>query len=155
MPPAESRSATHGESAKGSRRRSRELALQALYQWLLTRQDGDALYHQAIESREFSRADKQHFEALVRGAIDNEHDLDAAIQPFLDRPAQALSPVEHALLLIGSYELINCPEIPYRVVINEAVEVAKIYGGTDGHKYVNGVLDKLSAQVRPTEARKK
>ena len=79
---------------------------------------------------------------------------DPAGVPFLDRPAQSLSPVEHALLLIGAYELTACPDIPYRVVINEAVELAKSYGGTDGHKYVNGVLDKLAAQVRPAEARR-
>jgi len=91
---------------------------------------------------------------LVHGVIDHANALHAGLQPFLDRPADSLSPVEHALLLIGGYELMQCPDIPYRVIINEAVELAKIYGGTDGHKYVNGVLDKLAAQVRPAEARK-
>jgi N utilization substance protein B len=95
-----------------------------------------------------------HFEALVRGVIEHAGELDAALQPFLDRPASSLSPVEHALLLIGGFELARCPDIPYRVVINEAVELAKIYGGTDGHKYVNGVLDKLAAQLRPAETKR-
>jgi N utilization substance protein B len=81
--------------------------------------------------------------------IENTSALHAGIQPFLDRPAQSLSPIEHALLLIGAYELMKAKDIPYRVAINEAVELAKSYGGTDGHKYVNGVLDKLAAQVRP------
>jgi N utilization substance protein B len=90
----------------------------------------------------------------VRGVVERAAELNASLQPFLDRPARALSPVEHALLLIGAFELSVSPDVPYRVVINEAVELAKAYGGTDGHKYVNGVLDKLAAQLRPQEARK-
>jgi N utilization substance protein B len=141
-------------SATGSRRRSRELALQALYEWLVAGHDAEALLHTAAENPEHGRADTAHLGAIVHGVIDAAADLNGGIQPFLDRPAQSLSPVEHALLLIGAFELTACPDIPYRVVINEAVELAKIYGGTDGHKYVNGVLDKLAAQVRPNEARK-
>jgi len=91
---------------------------------------------------------------LTRGVLERAADLQAALQPFLDRPAQQLSPVEHALLLIGAYELMFMSDVPYRVAINEAVELAKSYGGTDGHKYVNGVLDKLAAQVRPGEAKR-
>jgi N utilization substance protein B len=154
MVPAETSATSRRDALKGSRRRSRELALQALYEWLLTGHDADTLCRQAGESKEFLKADKAHFEQLVRGVIEHANDLHAGIQPFLDRPAASLSPVEHALLLIGGYELTQCPDIPYRVVINEAVELAKSYGGTDGHKYVNGVLDKLAAQVRPHEARK-
>jgi N utilization substance protein B len=141
-------------AAPGSRRRSRELALQALYEWLVTGHEADVLLHRAAEDPEHARADKSHLDALVQGVLERAADLNGGIQPFLDRPAQSLSPVEHALLLIGAYELTACPDIPYRVVINEAVELAKSYGGTDGHKYVNGVLDKLAAQVRPAEARK-
>ena len=136
-------------AARGSRRRSREFALQSLYQWLVTGHDAKDLCQQAAESKEFSRADKAHFEDLLSGVIENTSALHAGIQPFLDRPAQSLSPIEHALLLIGAYELMQAKDIPYRVAINEAVELAKSYGGTDGHKYVNGVLDKLAAQVRP------
>jgi N utilization substance protein B len=154
MAPAETGTASRGNAAKGSRRRSREMALQALYEWLLTGHDAETLCRAAVESKEFPRADQTHLAALVHGVIEHSNDLHAGIQPFLDRPAESLSPVEHALLLIGGYELTQCPDIPYRVVINEAVELAKSYGGTDGHKYVNGVLDKLAAQVRPREVRR-
>jgi N utilization substance protein B len=141
-------------AATGSRRRSRELALQALYEWLVTGHDADVLLKRAAEDPEHGRADKTHLEAVVHGVLERAADLNGGLQPFLDRPAESLSPVEHALLLIGAYELTACLDIPYRVVINEAVELAKAYGGTDGHKYVNGVLDKLAAQVRPHEARR-
>jgi N utilization substance protein B len=141
-------------AATGSRRRSRELALQALYEWLVTGHDADVLLQRAAEDPEHARADKVHLDAVVHGVLERAGDLNGGLQPFLDRPAASLSPVEHALLLIGAFELTACLDIPYRVVINEAVELAKSYGGTDGHKYVNGVLDKLAAQVRPHEARR-
>lgn len=154
MPPAEAGAASWRDAAKGSRRRSRELALRALYDWLLTAHDADTLIAQAAADKDFSRADRVHLERLVRGVIEHAADLRTGLQPFLDRPCTSLSPVEHALLLIGGFELTHCADVPYRVVINEAVELAKSYGGTDGHKYVNGVLDKLATQVRPREARK-
>ena len=154
MNPVDGTAAAAPPVARGSRRRSRELALQSLYQWLLTGHDADVLCKDVAETKEGARADKAHFEALVHGVIENAPALHAGIQPFLDRPAQSLSPIEHALLLIGAFELTQSLDIPYRVVINEAVELAKSYGGTDGHKYVNGVLDKLAAQVRPAELRK-
>jgi transcription antitermination protein NusB len=139
---------------RGSRRRSRELALQALYQWLVSGNDAESLLRQAEDNADYSRSDSAYFVALLEGVIERAADLNAALQPFLDRPAVSLSPVEHALLLMGGYELTVVREVPYRVVINEAVELAKSYGGTDGHKYVNGVLDKLAAQVRPDEVRR-
>jgi len=147
--------APRSESApRGSRRRSRELALQALYQWLLSGDEADVICRQAAEQNEYARADADYFEFLAHGVIERAGELRAALQPFLDRPAHQLSPIEHALLLLGAYELLHAPEVPYRVAINEAVELAKAYGGTDGHKYVNGVLDKLAAQVRQKETRK-
>jgi transcription antitermination protein NusB len=139
---------------RGSRRRSRELALQALYQWLLSGNEADVICRQAAERNDYARADAGYFEFLAHGVIERADELRTALQPFLDRPAQQLSPIEHGLLLLGTYELLYAPEVPYRVAINEAVELAKAYGGTDGHKYVNGVLDKLAAQVRPMETRK-
>ena len=145
---------TPQRAARGSRRRSRELALQALYQWLLNGDDAEDLCRQAADKDDYKRADIGYFEMLVRGVIERAADLQTVLQPFLDRPAQQLSPVEHALLLIGTHELTSSTDVPYRVAINEAVDIAKTYGGTDGHKYVNGVLDKLAAQVRPREARK-
>jgi N utilization substance protein B len=141
-------------ASRGSRRRSRELALQALYQWLLNADEAEALCRQTAEKKEYARADTGYLQLLARGVIERAGELHAALQPFLDRPAQQLSPIEHALLLLGAYELMYTPEVPYRVAINEAVELAKAYGGTDGHKYVNGVLDKLAAQVRPGETKK-
>ena len=150
----ENSGATRERAGRGARRRARELALQALYQWLVAGHDADALYREAAAESGVQRADKSYFETLLRGVIARAAELDISLQPFLDRPAHMLSPVEHALLLLGAFELSASPEVPYRVVINEAVELAKAYGGTDGHKYVNGVLDKLAAQLRPHEARK-
>lgn len=151
MSSAEAPARSKNHAARGSRRRSRELALQALYQWLLNGDDAEALCLQAAEKDDYARADKAHLESLVHGVIERAGDLQAALQPFLDRPAPQLSPIEHALLLIGAYELMFAVDMPYRVAINEAVELAKAYGGTDGHKYVNGVLDKLASQLRAAE----
>ena len=153
MSGAEAGAASRKEAGRGSRRRARELALHALYQWLLAGHDADQLCRDAAAARDFPRPDRPYLEVLIRGTIERAAELDAALQPFLDRPSTALSPVEHALLLIGAFELIAVVDVPYRVAINEAVELAKVYGGTDGHKYVNGVLDKLAAQVRPGESR--
>ena len=92
-----------------------------------------------------------HFDALLHGVVSDAAELDVVLARHVDRKTSLLSPVEHALLLIGAYELRNCLDIPYRVVINEAVELAKSFGGTDGHKYVNGVLDKAAGDLRPAE----
>lgn len=136
---------------KGSRRNSRELALQGLYQWLLNQAGADEVMAQLAERDDYASADQAYLGALVRGVIDNVDALRARIGPFLDRPVMQLSPIEHGLLLMAACELDAQPGTPYRVVINEAVELAKRYGGTDGHKYVNGVLDKLAAEMRPQE----
>jgi N utilization substance protein B len=137
--------------ARGGRRRARELALQGLYQWLVGGQDAVAILAHLKEDDDFTAAEDGYVEELLRGAIDHAAELTAALEPLLDREAKSLSPVEHAILLIGAYELAHHPEIPRRVVINEAVEIAKSYGGTDGYKYVNGVLDRLAARVRAGE----
>jgi len=136
---------------KKSRRKSREYALKGLYQWKVTGDAADVIERQMREDEEFEKADDKHFSTLLRGAIAQSQDLDQRLTPYLDRPAAELSPIEHAVLLLAAFELVNHPEIPYRVVINEAVELAKSYGGTDGHKYVNGVVDKLAAAVRAVE----
>ena len=136
---------------KSARRRSRELALQGLYQWLLNRNDTDAIQAHLHDAQGFNKADREHFDALLNGAIREETRLTGAFEPFLDRPVSELSPVERAALLIGSYELIHCVDIPYKVVINEAVELTKTFGGVEGYKYVNGVLDKMAAKVRAPE----
>jgi N utilization substance protein B len=92
-----------------------------------------------------------HLDALLHGCIREAAELDALLARHVDRKTSLLSPVEHAVLMIGVYELKHCIDIPYRVAINEGVELAKSFGGTDGHKYVNGVLDKAAAELRPTE----
>jgi N utilization substance protein B len=137
---------------KGSRRLSRELALQGLYQWLVNQTDADEVLAQIADKKGFAKADQAYLERLVRGVVDEVGILRDKIGPHLDRPIGQLSPVEHALLLMAACELVSQPDTPYRVVINEAVELAKVYGGTDGHKYVNGVLDKLAPDLRPGEA---
>lgn len=137
--------------AKSSRRRSRELALQGIYQWRLTGDDIAQIEKQIREEKGAGRYDPEFFSQLLRGVLAQHADLETAVQPHLDRELAELSPVEFAVLLLGVYELSRHPEIPYRVVINEAVELAKTFGGTDGHKFVNGVLDKLAAQVRAVE----
>ena len=137
---------------KGSRRLSRELALQGLYQWLVNQTEADEILAQLAEKDEYARADRSYLESLLRDVITNAKALADKLGVNLDRPISQLSPIEHALLLMATSELMSQPDIPYRVVINEAVELAKSYGGTDGHKYVNGVLDKLVPELRPLEA---
>ena len=141
------------KAPKKSRRKAREFAVQGLYQWKLTGADAGVILGQLREEKEYPKIDDEHLAVLLRGVIAQAQELDALIGPFLDRPAADLSPVEHAILLLAAYEMKHHPEIPYRVVINEAVELAKTYGGTDGHKFVNGVLDKLAAQVRAVEVK--
>ncbi|HSD59794.1 MAG TPA: transcription antitermination factor NusB [Burkholderiales bacterium] len=141
------------EARRSSRRRSRELAVQGLYQWQLAGDSVEVIEKQLRNQRDFDKADEQFFGELLRGVLARVPELDQALQPCLDRPAAQLSPIEHAILLIGAYELSQRLEIPYRVVINEAVELAKTFGGTDGYKYVNGVLDKLAPGLRGAEDR--
>lgn len=133
------------------RHRAREFALQGLYQWLLNNEDAGAIEAHIREAHGFDKADAAHFDALLYGAIKDVATLRADLSPLIDRPIGQLSPVEHAALLIGAFELKNHVEIPYKVIINEAVELTKSFGGIDGHKYVNGVLDKLAAKVRDVE----
>ena len=141
-----------GTPAKSARRRSRELALQGLYEWLVSNSDAGAIEaHLQFDNPGFAKADRDHFQSLLHGVIGGSDALHESIMPFLDRPVAELSPVEHAVLLVASFELIHHPEIPYRVVINEAVELAKTFGGTDGYKYVNGVLDRVALKCRAAE----
>jgi transcription antitermination protein NusB len=125
--------------------------VQALYQWLVAREDAGAIEAHVRETPGFDKADLEHFRGMLYGVVRDVDSLHEAIVPFLDRPVVELSPVEHATLLVGAFELAHHPEIPYRVVINEAVELAKTFGGTDGYKYVNGVLDRVAGKLRPAE----
>jgi N utilization substance protein B len=135
----------------GRRRRSRELALQGLYQWLIARSPPASIRAELAESSGFAKCDAPFFDVLWRGVTRDFDSAIAAVSPYLDRPSEQLSPIEKSVLAIGAWELMNAPETPYRVAINEAVELAKRYGGTDGHKYVNGVLDKVAAATRAAE----
>lgn len=133
------------------RHRAREFALQGIYQWLLSNEDSGVIDAHIRQAHGFDKADAAHFDALLHGVIRDVSRLREKISPLIDRPLNQLSPIEHAALLIGAYELEHHLEIPYKVVINEAVELTKSFGGIDGHKYVNGVLDKLAAQIRTVE----
>lgn len=136
-----------------SRRKAREFALKALYAWLLSAQTADILARDLRDEEEYGRIDERYFLFLLNGVIQHAETLDKDLRPYLDRALDALSPIEHAILLIGAFETWHAPDVPYKVIINEAVELAKSYGGTDGHKYINGVLDQLMPQARPHEAR--
>jgi len=152
QPAGEARPRSGGRSA---RRRARELALQGIYEWLVGGQDLAAVEGHLMESDGFDRADRRHLREVLHGVIECADALRAQFVDFIDRRPEQLSPVEHGILLIGTYELQQRPEIPYRVVINEAVELAKSFGGTEGFKYVNGVLDKVAARLRPHEAQQR
>ena len=133
------------------RSRSRRLALQALYQWQVTGDDlGEIINHFLADNQE--RAfEVDYFRDLVRGVPSRLDELDKALAEHLDRPVEEVDLVERALLRLGAYELLAHPEVPYRVVINEAVELAKTFGAEQSHRYVNGVLDKVARRLRAPE----
>jgi transcription antitermination protein NusB len=139
-------------SARSARRRAREFALQGLYGWLLAGGEGAPIAERFKASPGYAQADEAYFLELLNGAIGAAESLRAHFAAAIDRPLAELSPVEHSILMIATYELIHRPEIPYRVVINEAVELAKNFGASEGYRYVNGVLDKLAGRLRPAES---
>lgn len=136
---------------KSPRHRARELALQGVYQWSITKGDAAQIEKQIHAEKNLGRYDRELFSKLLRGTLKQHSDLEALLAPHLDRPIAELSHVEFAVLLLGAFELTQHIEVPYKVVINEAVELAKTFGGVDGHKFVNGVLDKLAPKVRAPE----
>jgi len=135
-----------------ARRQARRVAMQALYQWQLTGYHPKDILLQYREDPELEKADLEYFRELLLGVTEQVDDLDELLTPLMDRSVAELDPVERAILRLATYELKSRIEIPYRVVINEAVELTKKFGATDGHKYVNGVLDKLGRQLRAVEA---
>ena len=137
---------------KSARTRAREFALQALYQHLVGRNTASDIDSFTRDLSGFHKSDSAHYDALLHGCVEQAEALDALVTPLLDRPMAEISPIEHGVLWIGAYELQHCLDVPLRVVINECVELAKSFGGTDGHKYVNGVLHQLGARLRPLEA---
>ena len=144
------------KKVKGSqnRRKSRELVLKAVYRGMINASELKQIVADAKEDPEYIKADEAYFKHLLDGVTGKIDALDQQIAAFIDRKLAELSPVEHAILRISSFELMFDMSIPYRVAINEGVELAKLYGGTDGHKYINGVLDKVAAAARPQEFRK-
>ncbi|MBK8121388.1 MAG: transcription antitermination factor NusB [Sulfuritalea sp.] len=137
---------------KSPRRRAREFIVQGLYQWQVGDQDAAAIQVQAEGVPGFNKADGVLYSTLLAEARQNAEALKLDLAPHIDRAWDEVSPVERCILLLGACELKLHPETPYRVIINEAIELAKTFGGTDGHKFVNGVLDKLAAVLRPAEA---
>ena len=135
----------------GSRKIAREFTLQGVYAWLVGGADVTLIIANLKDDEQFKRADEAYFRTLIHGVIKEEDMLGARVAPLLDRPLAELSPIERGILLIGAYELLHCPDVPWRVAINEGVELAKKFGGADGHKYINGVLDKLAQDVRAVE----
>jgi N utilization substance protein B len=141
--------------AVSPRHRARELALQGIYEWKISGSSATQIGRSTGDDKSLGRYDSELYQQLLRGAIAQHEALDGQIAPQLDRALAELSPVEYSVLLLGAYELFHQPEVPYRVVINEAVELAKTFGGSDGHKFVNGVLDKLAAVARAVEIKAK
>ena len=155
-PPRQSRTGLTSTGArkaasKSNRTRAREFALQGLYQSLVGGNAVDEIDPFTRDLAGFSKADAVHFDALLHGCIAQAQDLDALITPLLDRPMREISPIEHAIMWIGAYEMKHCLDVPWRVVLNECIELAKEFGGTDGHKYVNGVLNGIAPQLRAAE----
>lgn len=138
-------------SARAARTRARGFALQALYQVMVGGNPTDEVDLFTRDLSGFNKADAVHFDALLHGCAEHATALDALILPMLDRKLTELSPIEHAVLWIGAYELQHCIDIPWRVVLNECIDLAKEFGGTDGHKYVNAVLNQLAPNLRATE----
>ena len=137
--------------SKSDRSRAREFALQGLYQSLVGKNAVDDIDIFTRDLAGFNKADSVHFDALLQGCVAQSEQLDLLIAPLLDRPMGEISPIEHAIMWIGAYELSHCLDVPWRVVLNECIELAKEFGGTDGHKYVNAVLNGIAPSLRAAE----
>lgn len=143
--------ASSAREYSGTRTVARKLALQALYRWQLNACPWQDLLQEFGEAEDMPRADREYFRALIEGVWCTRLELDTRLASLADREPRLLDPIEHAILLIGLYELTARPEVPYRVAINEAVGLAKRFGATDGHKFVNAVLDRAARVLRPAE----
>lgn len=140
--------------SKSPRRRAREFVLQGLYQWLVGGQDQAAIEGQAAGVVGFDKADQVLYRALLEQTLAHAATLQTALMPYVDRPWAEISPIERGILLLAACEFSHFPETPFRVILNEAIDLAKDFGGTDGYKFVNGVLDKLAGDLRPNEAKR-
>lgn len=155
-PPRQSRTGLTGTgarkaAAKSERSRAREFALQALYQTLVGKNAVEDIDSFTRDLAGFSKADSVHFDTLLHGCTHEANELDALIAPLLDRKLGEISPIEHSVMWIGTFELKHCLDVPWRVVLNECIELAKEFGGTDGYKYVNAVLNKMALRLRAAE----
>ena len=135
----------------GPRKRARRRALQAIYQWQITHQDANEILRQFREMQDLSQVDEEYFERLLRCVINQNERLNNALEPFLDRPLDQLDVMERVVLMIGAWELLDCPELPYRVVLDESVDLARRFGSEQGHSYVNAVLDQAARKWRAVE----
>lgn len=133
------------------RARAREFALQAIYQYMVGKNDMSAVDRFTRDLVGFHKCNAEHYDAIIYGCAREASALNAELVKYLDRPWNEISPIEHAVMWIGTYEYLHCTDVPWRVVLNECIELAKTFGGTDGHKYVNGVLNKLGKALRPNE----
>jgi transcription antitermination protein NusB len=138
-----------------SRSKARRFAMQALYQWHMTGQDVEDIISQYRSEDDFGKIDIAYFEEILRRVTLRVDEIDTRLQTVLDRPVREVDPVEAAILRMSTYELLAHPDVPFRVVINEAVDLAKVYGAANGYKYVNGILDRLTGELRPAEITQK
>lgn len=134
-----------------ARSMARRCVMQALYQWQLTAQSYSEILAQFVEREEYQKSDGEYFSELLSGILEQHATLVASVTPFADRPWEQMDPIERAVLLVGTYELKNRVDVPYRVVVNEAVELAKSFGATDGYKYINALLDRAAHEIRAAE----
>ena len=133
------------------RHRARSFAVQALYQWQLTGNDVEQIVLHFLNEMNYKKSDTEYFRQLVYAVVQQVSDLDAIFVPYLDRPLDELGPVELAILRLSTYEMLACLELPYKVVINEAVELAKTFAAAAAHKYINAVMDRVSLKLRHLE----
>lgn len=145
----ESTRSEHGR--RGPRHRARKRAVQALYQWHVTGQEAGDILAQFREMQSAARDDGAYFETLVRQVVEHAEALDEALAPFVERSAGQVDPVERSVLRLAAWELRECPEVPWRVVLDEAVELAHLFGATHGHSFVNAVLDRAAREWRADE----
>ena len=131
--------------------RARRRALQALYQWELTRQDAGVILIQFRQAQDFKGVDQEYFETLVRGVIHNQAELDEKLQPFLDRSLAVVDAIEKNVLRLGAWELLHAPQLQFRIILDESIDLARRFGAEQGHAFVNGVLDKAAREWRPDE----
>ncbi|WNW12047.1 transcription antitermination factor NusB [Pseudomonas sp. DTU_2021_1001937_2_SI_NGA_ILE_001] len=151
--PREPKSPEAAKSKTAKRREARQLATQALYQWQMAGHSLNEIEAQFRVDNDFSTVDGGYFRELLHGVATHKGEIDGALKPCLDLSIDELDPVELAVLRLSTFELLRRIDVPYRVVINEAIELAKVYGSTDGHKFVNGVLDKLAPTLRAAEVK--